>query len=103
MQDSDGILNATGGACTMKSPLECPTAESSPAVRASGCERGAPTLSGTAGCGVPVQLRSETDLRRSRGWRQYPPDPLLLPLCWTSPVARLLAGCPADKPYRREA
>src|SRR5450432_2260701 len=85
------------------SPSECPTAGFSPVVRASVYEPCAPTLSGTAGSAVPVRVRSETDLRRIRGWHQYPLDPLVPPLCWTLPVARPLAGCPADRPYRREA
>src|SRR6516164_1224562 len=85
------------------SPSGCPTAESSPAVRALVCAPGAPTPSDTDGSAVPVQLHSETDLRRSRGWHRCPPGPLPPPLCWTLLVAKLLAGCPADKPYRREA
>src|SRR6202049_3356596 len=73
------------------SPSVCPTAEFSPAVRASVCEPGVPTQSDTDGSAVPVQVRSGTDLRRSRGSRRCPPGPLPPPLCWTSPVARLLA------------
>src|SRR5215471_11562091 len=35
--------------------------------------------------------------------RTCSPHPHLQHPCWTSPVARPLAGCPADRPYRREA
>ena len=48
-----------------------------PVVRASACERGAPMPSDTSGSAVPLQLRSETDLRRSRGWHHE-----LLPHNW---------------------
>src|SRR6202521_384239 len=68
------------------SPSGCPTAGFSPAVRASVCEPGVPTQSDTDGSVVPVQVRSETDLRRSRGWHRCPPDPLPPPLHGFNPV-----------------
>jgi len=86
----------------MKPPSECPTAESFPVVQASVCERGGLAPPGIFGSEVPVRVRSGTCLHRSRGWHSCLPDPLPLPLGWTSLVTRLLAGYPADKPYRRE-
>jgi len=72
-------------------------------VRASGCEPAAPMNSGSVGFVTPARLLAEIVFHRTPGSCRYRLDPHSPPLCWTSPVAKPLAGCPADRPYRREA
>src|SRR5579864_7888335 len=84
-------------------PWECPMAESFPVVPVWECERGAPMRLGTLGFAIPALTQSETALHRSHESHPCRPDPLPPTLCWTSPSARPIAECPADKPYRREA
>jgi len=103
MQNPHRIFNGLGGKCIMKSPLECPMAGSSPVAQASVYALGARTLPDIAGSAVPVRVRPETVLRRNVESSRCLPDPLPPPLYWTSPVARLPAECPVDRPYRREA
>jgi len=87
----------------LKSTSGCPTAEFSPAVRALVCEPCGPTKPGSCRREAPVRSRPETALRHIPVSRRWLRRPLPRHPCWTSPVARPPAGCPADRPYRREA
>src|SRR5207245_2186671 len=76
---------------------------SAQSVRVSECEPGGPTKPGSCRREVPARSRPGSALRHIPVSRRYPPRPHPLHPYWTSPVARPLAGCPADRPYRREA
>jgi hypothetical protein len=56
----------------------------------------------TLGLAIPVLAHSEIVLRHSPGLHLCPPDPLLQTLDWTLSSARPIAGCLADRLYRRE-